>query len=49
MLDAYHLAEGREVGEGLAFLLEHLPSRVHVRGQLPGRSGSAALADLGAP
>ncbi|OFE15924.1 hypothetical protein BA895_05350 [Humibacillus sp. DSM 29435] len=30
VLDDYHLAESREVGEGLAFLLEHLPPQVHV-------------------
>ncbi len=30
VLDDYHLADGREVGEGMAFLLEHLPPRVHV-------------------
>ncbi|MDN5791051.1 MAG: helix-turn-helix transcriptional regulator, partial [Micrococcales bacterium] len=30
VLDDYHLVESREVGEGLAFLLEHLPPNVHV-------------------
>ncbi|MEP7331292.1 MAG: helix-turn-helix transcriptional regulator, partial [Terracoccus sp.] len=30
VLDDYHLAESPEVGEGLAFLLEHLPPQVHV-------------------
>ncbi|MDJ0356901.1 LuxR C-terminal-related transcriptional regulator [Paenarthrobacter sp. PH39-S1] len=30
VLDDYHLADGREVGEGMAFLLEHVPPRMHV-------------------
>ena len=30
VLDDYHLADSREVGEGMTFLLEHLPSQVHV-------------------
>lgn len=30
VLDDYHLADGREVGEGMTFLLEHVPPHVHV-------------------
>jgi LuxR family transcriptional regulator, maltose regulon positive regulatory protein len=30
VLDDYHLVDNHEVNEGLAFLLEHLPSQVHV-------------------
>ncbi|MBG0738002.1 helix-turn-helix transcriptional regulator [Paeniglutamicibacter antarcticus] len=30
VLDDYHLADGRGVGEGMAFLLEHVPPRMHV-------------------
>lgn len=30
VLDDYHLADGREVAAGMAFLLEHLPPHVHV-------------------
>ena len=30
VLDDYHLADGREVGKELAFLLENLPPQVHV-------------------
>ncbi len=30
VLDDYHLVDDREVGQGTAFLLEHLPSHVHV-------------------
>jgi LuxR family maltose regulon positive regulatory protein len=30
VLDDYHLADGPEVAAGMAFLLEHLPPRVHV-------------------
>ncbi|MDN4646036.1 LuxR C-terminal-related transcriptional regulator [Arthrobacter sp. PsM3] len=30
VLDDYHLVDSREVDSGLAFLLEHLPPRVHV-------------------
>lgn len=30
VLDDYHLADSHEVGEGMAFLLEHLPPHVHV-------------------
>jgi LuxR family maltose regulon positive regulatory protein len=30
VLDDYHLIEDREVNDGIAFLLEHLPSQVHL-------------------
>ena len=30
VLDDYHLADGHEVGAGMAFLLEHLPPQVHL-------------------
>jgi LuxR family maltose regulon positive regulatory protein len=30
VLDDYHLADGPEVAAGMAFLLDHLPARVHV-------------------
>ena len=30
VLDDYHLADGPEVAAGMAFLIEHLPPRVHV-------------------
>jgi ATP/maltotriose-dependent transcriptional regulator MalT len=30
VLDDYHMVDSHEVGEEMAFLLEHLPSRVHV-------------------
>jgi len=30
VLDDYHAIEGREVHEGMAFLLEHLPAQIHV-------------------
>lgn len=30
MLDDYHLANGREIGKGMAFLVEHLPPQVHI-------------------
>ena len=30
VLDDYHLADGPEIAAGMAFLLEHLPPRVHV-------------------
>jgi LuxR family maltose regulon positive regulatory protein len=30
VLDDYHLVDSHEVGEGMAFLLEHLPPHVHV-------------------
>ena len=30
VLDDYHLVDSREVGEGMTFLLEHLPPQVHV-------------------
>jgi LuxR family maltose regulon positive regulatory protein len=30
VLDDYHVIEGREVHEGMAYLLEHLPPHVHV-------------------
>ncbi len=30
VLDDYHAIEGREVHEGMAFLLEHLPAQVHL-------------------
>jgi LuxR family maltose regulon positive regulatory protein len=30
VLDDYHLVDGREIGEGMAFLLDHLPAQVHV-------------------
>ena len=30
VLDDYHLADGPDVAAGVAFLLEHLPPRVHV-------------------
>ena len=30
VLDDYHLCDGTDVGEGMSFLLEHLPPQVHV-------------------
>lgn len=30
VLDDYHLVDGRELGEGMAFLLEHLPPQLHI-------------------
>jgi len=30
VLDDYHAIEGREVNEGMAFLLDHLPAQLHV-------------------
>jgi LuxR family maltose regulon positive regulatory protein len=30
VLDDYHLVDGPEVGEAMVFLIDHLPSRVHV-------------------
>src|SRR5215207_2853176 len=30
VLDDYHLVEARDVGNGMAFLLEHLPPQVHL-------------------
>jgi LuxR family maltose regulon positive regulatory protein len=30
ILDDYHVIEAREVNDGMAFLLEHLPARVHL-------------------
>jgi LuxR family maltose regulon positive regulatory protein len=30
VLDDYHLVDSRDVGDGVAFLLEHLPPQVHV-------------------
>jgi LuxR family maltose regulon positive regulatory protein len=30
VLDDYHLVDGHDVGQGMAFLLEHLPPQVHV-------------------
>ncbi len=30
VLDDYHLVDSREVGEGMTFLLGHLPPQVHV-------------------
>ncbi len=30
VLDDYHVIDGREVQEGMAFLLDHLPARLHV-------------------
>ena len=30
VLDDYHAIEGREVHEGMAFLLEHLPAQIHI-------------------
>lgn len=30
VLDDYHSVDGRDVGDGMAFLLEHLPPHVHV-------------------
>jgi LuxR family maltose regulon positive regulatory protein len=30
VLDDYHLVDSREVGDGMAFLLEHLPTHVHI-------------------
>ncbi|MGH2350655.1 MAG: LuxR C-terminal-related transcriptional regulator [Chloroflexota bacterium] len=30
VLDDYHVVEGRDVQEGIAFLLDHLPPRVHL-------------------
>ena len=30
VLDDYHLVDNHEVGDGMTFLLEHLPPHVHV-------------------
>ena len=29
VLDDYHLVDSREINEGVAFLLEHLPAQMH--------------------
>lgn len=39
VLDDYHVIDARDVQDGMAFLLEHLPSQLHV--VIAGRAGPA--------
>ena len=37
VLDDYHLVDKTEIGQGMTFLLDHLPPHVHVSAQHPRR------------
>jgi LuxR family maltose regulon positive regulatory protein len=48
VLDDYHVVESREIHDGMAFLLEHLPAQANLLLATPGRPAAAARAAAGA-
>ena len=42
VLDDYHVVDASDIQDGMAYLIEHLPPQLHLRGHHPRRPGIAA-------